>query len=182
MNRSGVGEQITYAGRPLYMFDNGPGMVTGEGYDEPGLPPWHGVWWLMSPSGRALAWPGTLTTTTVGHRTVLATMALTGAGWESFPVYAYSKDSSTSSHCTGSCATAWPPVLTSGGLGVSSQLSPSNVGTLHRSDGTTQMTHKGKPLYFYSLEQIAQKGSGFAATGNGNDIKAGGGTFRLVTP
>jgi hypothetical protein len=41
------GEQVTYAGHPLYLFDTMAGAVTGEGWDEPGLPPWHGVWSLM---------------------------------------------------------------------------------------------------------------------------------------
>ena len=54
--RTGVGDQVTYAGHPLYLFDQGPGEVTGEGWDEPSLPPWHGVWNLMAPSGRALPW------------------------------------------------------------------------------------------------------------------------------
>jgi predicted lipoprotein with Yx(FWY)xxD motif len=63
--RKGVGWQVTYAGHPLYLFDQGPGQVTGEGWFEPGLPPWHGIWWLMSPGGNscwanascARAWP-----------------------------------------------------------------------------------------------------------------------------
>jgi len=48
--RKGVGWQVTYAGHPLYLFDQQPGAVTGEGWFEPGLPPWHGIWWLMSPA------------------------------------------------------------------------------------------------------------------------------------
>jgi hypothetical protein len=48
--------------------------VTGEGWDEPGLPPWHGVWSLIAPSGLALPWDGTLTTMTIGGKTVLATL------------------------------------------------------------------------------------------------------------
>ena len=48
------GEQVTYAGHPLYLFDTMAGAVTGEGWDEPGLPPWHGVWFLIAPSGSAL--------------------------------------------------------------------------------------------------------------------------------
>ena len=51
--RKGVGYQVTYAGHPLYLFDQQAGAVTGEGWFEPGLPPWHGIWWLMSPDGSA---------------------------------------------------------------------------------------------------------------------------------
>ena len=49
-----------------------PGAVTGEGWFEPGLPPWHGVWWLISPGGHPVPWAGSLTTTKVGGKTVLA--------------------------------------------------------------------------------------------------------------
>ena len=95
VNRAGIGDQVTYAGHPLYLFDQGPGQLTGEGWDEPSLPPWHGVWWLMAPSGVALAWTVTLTTTTVNNKTVLAVLMLTGIGWEPFPVYSYSGDTAS---------------------------------------------------------------------------------------
>ena len=70
--RKGVGTQITYRGHPLYLFDQMPGQITGEGWFEPGLPPWHGIWWLMSPRGYPVPWAGSLTTTRVGGKTVLA--------------------------------------------------------------------------------------------------------------
>ena len=47
--RRTFGEQVTYAGHPLYLFDTMAGSVSGEGWDEPGLPPWHGVWSLIAP-------------------------------------------------------------------------------------------------------------------------------------
>ena len=51
--RKHVGWQVTYAGHPLYLFDEAPGQVTGEDWVEPGplLPPWHGIWWLISARG-----------------------------------------------------------------------------------------------------------------------------------
>jgi len=72
--RNHVGWQVTYAGHPLYLFDQAPGLVTGEGWFEPGplLPPWHGIWWLTSAGGQPVPWAGTLTTTTSGGKTVLA--------------------------------------------------------------------------------------------------------------
>jgi predicted lipoprotein with Yx(FWY)xxD motif len=182
VNRSGIGLQITYAGHPLYLFDQGPGQVTGQGWDEPSLPPWHGLWWLVAPSGAPLPWPGTLTTTTIGGKSVLASMMFTGIGWEPFPVYSYSGDTSTSSACTGSCAVAWPPLITEGSPGLTSALASSAVGTLARTDGTTQLTYHGKPLYLYASEGIAPSGGGFVATGSGSGVKAGSGTFSLVTP
>jgi predicted lipoprotein with Yx(FWY)xxD motif len=179
VHRAGIGDQITYAGHPLYLFDSGPGQVTGEGWDEPGLPPWHGVWYLMSPSGHALPWVGSLTTTTVHGRAVLATPMLTGAGWINFPVYSYSKDSSSRSACTGWCARYFPPMLTSGTPGVSGGLSASHVGTLSVPEGT-QVSYDGHPLYVFSHEKLGLTHSGPAAAGNGNGHTVLGGTFTLI--
>jgi predicted lipoprotein with Yx(FWY)xxD motif len=182
VNRSGIGDQVTYAGHPLYLFEDAPGQVTGEGWDEPSLPPWHGLWWLLAPSGAPLPWPGTLTTTTINGKTVLASMMFTGIGWEPFPVYSFSSDTATTSVCSGTCAVAWPPLITEGSPGLTSSLSTSSVGTLKRSDGTTQVTYHGKPLYLYASEGIMPKGVGYVATGNGDGVKAAGGTFELVSP
>jgi predicted lipoprotein with Yx(FWY)xxD motif len=182
VKKAGIGEQVTYAGYPLYLFDTSPGAVTGEGWDEPSLPPWHGVWWLVSPSGAPLAWPGTLTTTHIGGKTVLATMMLTGIGWEPFPIYSYSKDSSSASTCTGTCAGAWPPVLTTGRAALMGSLAAAKVSTVKRADGTEQLTYNGMPLYLFGSEGIAPQGMTYVATGNGNGAKVGGGTFHLVSP
>jgi predicted lipoprotein with Yx(FWY)xxD motif len=181
VKRRGVGNQITYAGHPLYLFDRGAGQITGEGWDEPSLPPWHGIWWLMSPSGRPQPWAGMLTTTTIGHKKVLGELMQTGVGWLVFPAYTYSKDTESSSACNGACARAWPPVLTSGTPGVSGGLEASDFGTITRADGTTQVTWNSKPLYFFSDEGLAPTATGFGATGSGNGVKVNGGTFRLVT-
>ena len=179
--RAGVGDQITYAGHPLYLFDQGPGEVTGEGWDEPSLPPWHGIWNLIAPSGRALPWAGTLTTAKIGGRRVLATPMLTGIGWLDFPVYSYSKDTPGHSACKGSCALAWPGMLTSGTPGVSGGLSAAKLGTLHTPDGT-QVRYDGSPLYLFAFEGLTTTATGFAATGNGNGISVNGGTFSRLTP
>ena len=180
--RPGIGDQVTYAGHPLYIFDMGPGQVTGEGWDEPSLPPWHGLWWLVSPSGAPLAWPETLTNTVIGGKNVVAAAMLTGIGWEEFPVYSYTLDTATTSKCTGACAIGWPPLLTNGRPAVEGTLTAASVGTLKRSNGTAQVTYGGKPLYLFAYEGIAPQGMGYVATGNGNDVKVDGGVFNLVTP
>jgi predicted lipoprotein with Yx(FWY)xxD motif len=182
VERPGIGDQVTYAGHPLYGFDNAPGAVTGEGFDEPSLPPWHGLWWLVSPSGSALAWPETLTTTVIGTKTVLAASMLTGIGWENFPVYTYSSDTTGTSNCTGQCAVGWPPLVTNGTPALEGSLATADFTTLKRSDGTTQLAYHGKPLYLFAYEGIAPQGGGYAATGSGNGAKVGGGTFELVSP
>ena len=63
-------------------------------------------------------------------------------------LYTHAGDSATQSTCTGSCATAWPPLTTTGqptaASGVTGQL-----GTATRADGTTQVTYNGLPVYFW---------------------------------
>lgn len=184
VERKGIGSQVTYAGHPLYLFDQKPLQVTGEGWDEPGIPPAHGLWYLLTPAGLPLPWSQTLATTTVGARTVLGAMMLDGA-FHVFPVYSLSSDSATSSTCTGACAISWPPLLTGGSPGLLNGLKESSLGTVTRSDGTVQVTYRGKPLYLYSRESIGKNtnGPGSHVLGNGNGLKApGGGTFTLVTP
>jgi predicted lipoprotein with Yx(FWY)xxD motif len=180
--RAKVGRQVTYAGHPLYLFDQAPGQVTGEGWDEPALPPWHGVWWVVSPSGRPQPWPEMLTVTTVGKRRVLAALMQTAIGFLPFPVYSYSKDGKRTSRCNGACARAWPPVITSGRPGLAAGLSPGRLSVLRRSGGLIQASYRGRPLYLFAYEAIAPTATGYAAAGNGNGIKFSGGVFSLVSP
>jgi predicted lipoprotein with Yx(FWY)xxD motif len=76
-------------------------------------------------------------------------------------LYTHAGDSATTSTCTGQCATAWPPLATTGqpsaGTGVTGQL-----GTLIRADGTTQVTFDGLPLYYWQGDTKAGD-----VTGNG---------------
>jgi predicted lipoprotein with Yx(FWY)xxD motif len=178
--RKGVGSEVTYAGHPLYLFDQGPGQVSGEGFDEPGLPPWHGLWNLIGTNGLAVPWPGQLTTTVIKGKTVLAALYQTGAGFLAFPVYSYSRDSSRHSKCdTGACAREFPGVLTSGRPGVSNGLfGRGHVGTLWTATGT-QVKWNGHPLYLYGSETIFAGGK-IGPQGNGNGVVVNGGTFRLI--
>lgn len=63
-------------------------------------------------------------------------------------LYTHAGDTATSSTCSGACATAWPPLGTTGqptaAAGVTGKL-----GTLVRADGTTQVTYDGLPLYYW---------------------------------
>jgi predicted lipoprotein with Yx(FWY)xxD motif len=78
-------------------------------------------------------------------------------------LYWFAIDSPTASKCSGSCATYWPPVkgpLTAGS-GVTGTL-----GTITRSDGTTQATYMGHPLYTYVADSPGQnKGNGLNLSG-----------------
>jgi predicted lipoprotein with Yx(FWY)xxD motif len=180
--RTGIGWQVTYAGHPLYLFDQQPGAVTGQGWFEPGLPPWHGVWWLISAGGQPVPWAGTLTTAKVGGQTVLAEPMLTGIGWVNFPLYTFSGDGGDQATCTAlsACARAWPPAYTNGSPGYSG-VPASGIGTAAVPDGLIQITWNSRPLYLFSNEALAPTPNGGATpVGNGNGIKAFGGTFSLV--
>jgi len=84
-----------------------------------------------------------------------------------FTLYMFSKDSNHKSNCTGACAAAWPPLLTSGKATAGSGASSSLVGTVKDSDGKTQVTYNGWPLYTFSGDTKAgeAKGQGLVAFG-----------------
>src|SRR6516225_10414115 len=100
--------------------------------------------------------------TTLQTRTINGTAVLTNAA--GFTLYWFAPDTSTASKCTGSCATFWPPVKgpVTAGSGVTGTLA-----TITRSDGTTQATYMGHPLYTYSGDTAAgqNKGNGLNASG-----------------
>ena len=85
-------------------------------------------------------------------------------------LYSFAPDSPAKSVCYGSCAAYWPPVPghASAGPGVTGQL-----GTITRTDGTTQAVYDGHPLYTY----IGDSAPGQDA---GNDLNLNGGLWRDV--
>ncbi|EGX56801.1 lipoprotein [Streptomyces zinciresistens K42] len=65
-------------------------------------------------------------------------------------LYLFEADKSTTSTCDGSCAAAWPPLVTSGSPSTGGSAKSSLLGTSKRSDGTTQVTYNGHPVYRYA--------------------------------
>ncbi len=70
-------------------------------------------------------------------------------------LYLYTKDSPNTSVCYDNCATAWPPLLTSGMPAGGDGTDASLLGTATRKDGSTQVTYNGWPLYHYFKDQKA---------------------------
>jgi predicted lipoprotein with Yx(FWY)xxD motif len=68
-------------------------------------------------------------------------------------VYLFEKDTGPKSTCFGACAAAWPPVTTNGKPKAGSGVTASMVGTTTRSDGKTQVTYNGHPLYLFEGDQ-----------------------------
>jgi len=68
-----------------------------------------------------------------------------------YALYAFTRDPSGRSACTGACATAWPPYILRAGqtLRAGSGTTSALLGTTRRNDGARQVTYAGRPLYYY---------------------------------
>jgi predicted lipoprotein with Yx(FWY)xxD motif len=191
VERHGAGDQVTYAGHPLYLFDpvSKPFDPQGEGYMETVKPlaPWHGYWFLLSSANGEPA-PGTVTIETgllPNGSSVLAVEVDENVNPIAATVYTFSRDRSNVSTCSNTCALTWVPVLTLGQPRVASNIPKGTVGVMRRANGTEQVTFKGAPLYLYANEKVfltpgkGLKGSGTA--GNGEGVKGpSGGTFNWI--
>ena len=68
-------------------------------------------------------------------------------------LYDFVPDTPTHSACLNDgCVFQWPPLIRSGPVRVGRGVDPALVGTLHRPDGSTQLSYGGHPLYAYSLD------------------------------
>jgi predicted lipoprotein with Yx(FWY)xxD motif len=68
-------------------------------------------------------------------------------------LYEYTKDAGNTSNCYGQCAVNWPPLLTTGAPQGGPGVTPSLLGTTTRTDGKTQVTFSGHPLYYFIKDQ-----------------------------
>ena len=107
---------------------------------------------------------GALKTAKIGGVTVLTNAS-------GFTLYWFVPDTATRSACYGTCAGYWPPLTgtPSAGPGVTGTLA-----TIKRSDGTTQVTYNGHPLYTY----VGDTAPGQAF---GNNLNLNGGLWHEVT-
>jgi predicted lipoprotein with Yx(FWY)xxD motif len=64
-------------------------------------------------------------------------------------LYLFERDKGTTSSCYGACADGWPPYTTSGAPQAGSGATASFLATTKRTDGTSQVTYKGHPLYYF---------------------------------
>ncbi len=92
-------------------------------------------------------------------------------------LYYFQKDQKGSgkSKCEGACASAWPPLTASGEPEAMSGVNSSMLGTIERTDGTTQVTYAGWPLYTF----VEDKKPG---EDNGTDSKAFGASWYPLHP
>jgi predicted lipoprotein with Yx(FWY)xxD motif len=116
-----------------------------------------------APTSAAAAGASSASGNALAMTTINGTAVVTNAKGKT--LYWFAPDTSTTSKCTGSCATYWPPVTgpVTAGSGVTGTLS-----TITRSDGTMQATYDGHPLYTYVGDTAAGQ-----AKGNGLNLSGG---------
>ena len=156
-----MGTPITYAGHPLYLFDEAPNTVNGEGIDDPASPLPHGVWFLVKPNGNQLPWTASLSTVTLSGHRYLAVLMNTLVGCD--PVPGVHPGRRLHGRVRADLA-----------VRAVGQVAQRCAPARHRLG--TQVTCRGHPLYFYSQENVNLATA--TAAGNGNGV----GGFKLVGP
>jgi predicted lipoprotein with Yx(FWY)xxD motif len=110
-----------------------------------------------SGSGQAASATSVVKTTKIGGVTVLTNA-------KGRTLYTFAIDGMNKSRCGGTCAHYWPPEkgpVTATGI-------KGTFGTIKRSDGTTQETWNGHPLYTYIGDTAPGQGNG-----NGKNLSGG---------
>jgi predicted lipoprotein with Yx(FWY)xxD motif len=82
-------------------------------------------------------------------------------------LYLFVADKGTASTCYTSCATIWPPVLTTGAPQAESGAKASLLGTTTRTDGKVEVTYAGHPLYYFIQDKKAGDTTGQGVNGFG---------------
>ena len=90
-------------------------------------------------------------------------------------VYLFEKDKNGKSACSGACTQVWPPVTTKGKPQAGKGVSAAKLGTITRSNGATQVTYSGHPLYYYASDSKP-------GDTKGQDVKAFGAGWYVVSP
>jgi predicted lipoprotein with Yx(FWY)xxD motif len=107
-------------------------------------------------------------------RAASATVGVANSGLGSIVVdssgrtlYLWQADTGPKSTCSGACAAAWPPLLTTGAPTAGRGAKASLLGTTKRSDGTEQVTYNQHPLYRFAGDTASGQTTGQGSTGFG---------------
>jgi predicted lipoprotein with Yx(FWY)xxD motif len=90
-------------------------------------------------------------------------------------LYMFAADKHGKSACYGTCATFWPPLLTSTTHIAATGLKASLLGTTKRTGGKLQITYNGHPLYLFLKDTKPGQ-----TTGQG--LNASGGLWWVLSP
>ena len=82
-------------------------------------------------------------------------------------LYLFKQDTGPRSTCAGACAAVWPPALAAGKPTVGSGANAALIATIKRSDGGSELTYGGHPLYRYAGDQSPGDTNGQGVTGFG---------------
>ena len=82
-------------------------------------------------------------------------------------LYLWRADTGPKSTCSGACATAWPPLLTTGAPTAGRGAKASLLGTTKRSDGAQQVTYNRHPLYLFAGDTASGQTTGQGSNGFG---------------
>jgi predicted lipoprotein with Yx(FWY)xxD motif len=119
-----------------------------------------------TPTPKATAKPTSKPAPSITIKSGSTSLGTVLVGSDGLTLYTHAGDSSSHSSCTGSCASAWPPLLVKAGTkvkdgsGVHGQFA-----TFKRADGTTQVTYNGKPLYAWTGDYYAGDTTGQGING-----------------
>jgi predicted lipoprotein with Yx(FWY)xxD motif len=100
----------------------------------------------------AVPTPSSAVIVMVGHNSSLGSFLVDSQG---MTLYLLTQDSPGNSTCMDGCAMNWPPFTTNGTPIGSEGVNTMMLGTIHRADGTTQVTYNGWPLYHFAADKAA---------------------------
>lgn len=148
---------VTYRGRPLYYWQGDVEAGDTNGQDV------GNVWFVALIDGSMPANPPALTLNTA--TTDLGTFLV---GNDDLTIYYFGADVTPGvSACEGGCLEAWPPVTVRPGNTVAAgEGVPGVLGLITGTDGSTQVTYDGRPLYYWQGDTEAGQTNGHGV----NDI------------
>jgi predicted lipoprotein with Yx(FWY)xxD motif len=149
--------QVAYNGRPLdyFVHDTAAGQANGQGIKAFG-----GVWLVAALSGAA-------SSVQLGSQSSSA-LGTFLTGTNGMTLYTLSSDPNDGTVCTGTCLTFWPPLLVAaGGSATGPAGSTGTFGSFVRADGTAQVTHDGRALYYFAHDTAAGQTNGEGIQGLG---------------
>src|ERR1700674_2671849 len=117
-----------------------------------------------SPVASPSASPGATGTTIAVATSKLGQILVDGNG---MTVYLFVADTGTTSTCYTSCATIWPPVLTTGAPQAGAGATATQLGTTTRTDSKVEVTYAGHPLYYFVQDKAAGDTTGQRINGFG---------------
>ncbi|MDO8634802.1 MAG: hypothetical protein Q7R34_00965 [Dehalococcoidia bacterium] len=129
--------QVAYNGWPLYYWfqDATPGDTKGQDVGK--------VWYVLTADGAPIYKSASIKAT---QSATLGNIITDNSGRT---LYIFTRDEANKSNCYDSCAQHWPPLLTIDAPAVASGATASLLGTIKRTDGSTQITYNGMPMYYW---------------------------------